>query len=103
MNRQQRRLTARRIAQERDFEQRNWNAIVERQNKVDDRQLEINMICLGLALNKLYGWQAHGIENVIREYNAQICRLAGDETFEDLVAELEQKTGCTIRLVNKEE
>ena len=103
MNRQQRRLTARRIAQERDFEQRNWNAIVERQNKVDDRQLEINMVCLGLALNKLYGWQAHGIEKVIREYNDQICRLAGDETFEDLVAELEQKTGCTIRLVNKED
>ena len=103
MNRQQRRLQARRIAQERDFEQRNWDAIRDRQNRVDDRQLEINMVCLGLALNKLYGWQAHGIERVIREYNTQICRLAGDEDFFDLVKELETKTGCVIRLVNNEE
>lgn len=103
MNRQQRRLNARRIAQERQFEQKYWRDIVERQNQVDDRQLGINMVCLGLALNKLYGWQAHGIENVIREYNAQICRLADDESYEDLARELKDKTGIEIRLVNSGE
>lgn len=94
MNRQQRRMRARQAA----FEARHWKEIEDRQNQVEDRTLEVFMVGLSLALNKLYGWQHHGIQNVISETNYQICRINGDVTLEDLAKELADKTGVVFRL-----
>jgi len=77
MNRQQRRL----IARQRDFENRYWKEIMDRQNRVDDRKLEIDMVCLALALHELYGWQWHGIQRVLQEFNRQILRLGEGVTY----------------------
>lgn len=94
MNRQQRRM----LARKKDFEARHWKEIEDRQNQVDDRTLEIFMVGLALALNSLYGWQHRGISNVISETNYQICRLNSGITFEELTKELEKKTGIVFRL-----
>ena len=96
MNRQQRRLNARRIAQERAFEEKYWKDIVRRQNTVEDTQVGLHMVCIALALNKIYGWKERGIERVIREYHEQICRIDKGETLEDLAKELEDKTDIVI-------
>lgn len=96
MNRQQRRELAKRKATEAKY----YNQLIDHQNQVEDWQLEINMVCLALALNNLYGWQYNGIMKAVNEYNRQILRLR-TEPFEDLKQELRNKT--EIEFVPKRE
>ena len=97
MNRQQRRM----LARQKEVEQKYLNEIYDRQNRVDDTHIKIDLVCIGLALNKLYGWKGNGINNVIQEYIAQVTRLLGDETLEDLAAELNRKADVRIQIVSE--
>jgi len=100
MNRQQRREQMKRISRERAFEQRYAQQIEERQAKIDDRLIEVYMVCIGLALNKLYGWDDERINAVIEEFNRQICRIDGvNVTYDTLMAELNRETGIEFRWV----
>jgi len=51
LNRQQRRELARRRATENKY----IDQLIDRQNRVDARTLEMNLICLALALRKVCG------------------------------------------------
>lgn len=97
MNRQQRREMARRQAVENKY----WNQLVERQNRVDDRKLELGMTAIAIALYNIYGWEEEEIVKVLQEYNKQICRIASEGlTYEDLKKELEEKTGFYLKWAN---
>lgn len=99
MNRQQRRLMRKHLENRYDFEERYAAEIRERQNHVNDRFIEIYVVCIALAVHNLYGWKARGIGRVIREFNRLICRI-GEEgtTFDELNRELLDKTGVQFRL-----
>lgn len=99
MNRQQRRLMARQKA----VEQKYLSEIYDRQNKVDDRQVELTIVCIGLALNKLYGWNGRGIGRVTQEFANQLHRVYAGETYENLAKELYAKTEIEFKLGSREE
>lgn len=98
MNRQQRRLQAREATRRRDFETRYAREIQSRQQKIDDRVIELYMVCIALALNNLYGWKNRGICRVIGEFNRLICSIDGDGvTFSTLENELYRRTGIKFQ------
>lgn len=83
------------------MEQKYYKELVDRQNKVDDRLVDLNNVCIGLALNKLYGWNGQGIGHVVQEFSNQVARIYHGETYEDLARELKDKTGIEFQLVNE--
>lgn len=74
MNRQERRRRAREADRQKRFEERYGDQVIERQNRVDTHNAELFYLCCGLALNKLYGWKANGIQRVLSEMSAQMYR-----------------------------
>lgn len=98
MNRQQRR----KLARQKDFENKHWQEICERQNQVDDRQITLNLLCLALALHHKYGWTPDAIAEAVQAYNDQLVRICYGDTFEGLVEELEKETGITMGMTHDE-
>ena len=92
MNRQQRRLMAKR----KQAETRYYNALAEQQLHVQDWQLEINLLCFALAIRKAYGWGQKRIARGLKAFNDQILRFGNGETPEALREELEAETGIWI-------
>ena len=82
LSRQERRRMAREAEKQKMFDRRYGKRVEERQNKVDDRTVEIYTTCMGLAVVDLYG---------------RFCeRLMSLEepgvTYESLQKELDEKT-----------
>lgn len=102
MNRQQRRLMARRAEQRAEFETRYAREIKERQCKVNDRFISVYVVCIALALYNVYGWKRTGIRRVIEEFNRLICRVSDEGlTYEMLNKELYDKTGVVFKLEDR--
>lgn len=102
MNRQQRRLLARRAEQQAEFEARYAKEIKERQGKVNDRFISVYVVCIALALYNVYGWKRTGIRRVIEEFNRLICRVSDENlTFEMMNNELFDKTGIEFKLEDR--
>lgn len=94
MNRQQRRLAARRAEQERAFEEKYAKQIERNQRRIDDHFIKLYVICIGLALYDLYGYMPKRIIKVIKAFNKRICSIDGETvTFDTLAKELCDKTG----------
>lgn len=91
MNRQQRRMRARRYEMECQLAEQIYKENV----KLGDFAIEAYMICIGLAVYKLWGSSKNDIiVPLIQEFNRQICRVDGSrENYEMLAREFERKTG----------
>lgn len=94
MNRQQRRM----IAKQKEVEHKYMQQIIDHAERIDEHQIKLGLVSMALALNKLYGWKEKGIENVITEYVNQITRINDGETLQDLMTDLERKTGVRIKV-----
>ena len=101
MNRQQRRKF-RKIA---ETERRNLEYLERRNDARVDGMLGLYAVAIGLAHHNIYGPNNDDkIEPLIRQWNDQIARIARDDiSYDDLVRELEDKTGVTFVMVNKDE
>ena len=94
MNRQQRRALAKR----REVENKYYDELVERQNMINDYQLEMNLICFALAMRESYGFGQQRIAKGMRAFNSQLMRFLDGTTVEDLRDELREKTGIFLTL-----
>lgn len=92
MNRQQRRLMAKR----KEVEAKHYKALVENQLHIDGWQLELNLLCFALAVHKAFGWGAKRIHRGMTEFNRQMLRFNNGETPEALRQELEDETGIWL-------
>ena len=93
VNRQQRRLRAK----EREKEEKFLRMIKDRQDRVDDRVIELTAVCIALALNDLYRWSGTGIQRVITQFCTRMASIDQGETYDSLREELERKTGIVFR------
>lgn len=59
------------------------------------------MVCLALALYELYHWDYDQIMEAIREFNRQLIRIYYGETYDDLKADLKNKTEIEFLLTRK--
>ena len=91
MNRQQRRMLARRHEVEAQLADRIYRDKV----KLGDFAIEAYMVCIGLAVHELWGSSKNDIiVPLIQEFNRQICRVDGSaENYRMLAQEFEDKTG----------
>lgn len=91
MNRQQRRMLARRYEVEAQLADRIYRDKV----KLGDFTIEAYMVCIGLAVHELWGSSKNDIiVPLIQEFNRQICRVDGSaENYKMLAKEFEEKTG----------
>ena len=89
INRQERRRRAR----EQRLLDSDYKHIRERQDKIDDRVLEVYMIAFSLAMNKVQGASYDEIEPVLSEANRILCSIDGETvTYKMLADELYEKT-----------
>lgn len=93
MNRQQRREAARRIA----YEKKYHDEIIDRQNRVDDRIIELNVVCIGLAILDEYGFMPERINRIVTAYCKRMMQLDDGRTYEELRDELKDKTGVVFK------
>lgn len=98
MNRQQRRLLARRH----EAEARCEKQLEELHLRRMDAQLEFFAVAIGLAHHNLYGANKDEyIEPLLREWNEQIRRIVEEETtFPELQKELLEKTGVYFKITD---
>ena len=98
MNRQQRRLQARRY----EAQVRSEKQLEELTLRRMDAQLEFFAVAIGLAHHNLYGkGRDEYIEPFLREWNEQIRRIVeGDVTFPELQNELLEKTGVYFKITD---
>lgn len=91
MNRQERRLRARRY----EMEAQLADKIYRDQVQVSDYVITSYMVCIGLAIHELWGSSKNDIiVPLIQEFNRQISRVDGSRAnYEMLAREFEQKTG----------
>ena len=96
MNRQERRKHQRETAISKRIEQQ----LYERQALLDDRLIEIYLVCVGLAVNEvLHDDNGDLIAPVINAFNRHILRFHDEgTTFETLAGELKEKTGIEFKL-----
>lgn len=92
MNRQQRRLMAKR----KEVEAKHYKALVENQLHIDGWQLELNLLCFALSVHKAYGWGQKRIARGMVEFNEQLLRFNNKEDPDKLREELEAETGLWI-------
>lgn len=89
MNRQQRRLMAKR----KEVEAKHYKSLVESQLHIDEWQLEINVLCFALAVRKAYGWGQARISKGMAAFRDELLRFNNGESPDDLREELEKETG----------
>lgn len=68
LSRQERRRLARENEKQRTFDRRYGKQVEERQNKVDDRTVEIYTTCMGLAVVDLYGRMPGRIRRIVTRF-----------------------------------
>lgn len=92
MNRQQRRLMAKR----KEVETKYYQALVEDKMHIKQWELEINLLCFALAVHRMYGWGQKRIAKGMTEFNEQLLRFNNKEDPDKLREELEAETGLWI-------
>ena len=88
MNRQQRRAIAKRLEADKRAEER----LIEKQNRIDDKLIELWMVCLALAITDVYGYMPTRVEKIMNAFKARLAQL-NDRPLESLCRELCEKTG----------
>lgn len=94
LSRQERRRIAREAQKRAAFEQRYGDQIIERQNKIDDRTVEIYTTCMALAITDLYGYMPKRVNRIVTRFCERIYQVEEDGVgFPELAQELKDKTG----------
>lgn len=94
LSRQARREQRRRMERQQRFDERYGESVMERQNKIDDRVVELNSVCMGLAVYDEYGYMPARIRRIVTAYCRRMTMFAeSDATYEDYARELKEKTG----------
>lgn len=94
MTRQQRRALQRQREREQRFEEKYGTEILERQNKIDDRVVEMYAVCMGLAVYDEYGNMPNRIKRIVTAFCRRMTMFAeSDASYEDYCRELKDKTG----------
>ena len=99
MNRAGRRELKRQREKELAFERKYSKTIAERQERIDDRLVEAYTVCIGLALNDVYGWKYNAINKVVTAFCERLCSMGDDDgpSYYDLKNELYDKTGVEFQ------
>lgn len=93
LSRQERRRLARENEKQRTFDRRYGKQVEERQNKVDDRTVEIYTTCMGLAVVDLYGRMPGRVKRIVTRFCERLMSLEDPNvTYESLQKELDEKT-----------
>ena len=93
MNRQERR----RLAKQQAFEAKYERAIKERQNRIDDRTVELYTTCIGLAVYDCYGYRPTVAGRIITAFCNRLMTIGEDgKTLSDLKEELTERTGIVL-------
>lgn len=94
MSRQSRREQRRLMERERRFEEKYGEEITARQNKIDDRVVELYAVCMGLAVYDEYGNMPARINRIVTAFCRRMMMFAeSGATYEDYCRELKEKTG----------
>lgn len=89
MNRQERRKK-RKLA---ETEARNFNILCERQNRLDDKLIELWMVCTALAVADTCGEDCEElVGNIMTAFQERLKQL-NDRPLYDMVKELSERTG----------
>lgn len=94
LSRQERRRIAKEKQKQQEFDRRYGKQVVERQNKVDDRTVEIYTTCMALAVVDLYGYMPKRVNRIVTRFCERIYQVEEDDvSFSELEKELKDKTG----------
>ena len=94
-SRQERRRQARELEKQRRFDDTHEQWIIERQNKVDDRLVELYTTCIALAVYDEYGYMPARITRIVTAFCNRLMSLTKPENnYDTLSRELREKTGC---------
>lgn len=92
MNRQERR----RLAKQQAFEAKYEKEIKERQNRIDDRTVELYTTCIGLAVYDCYGYRPTVAGRIITAFCNRLMTIDEGRTLTDFKQELKEKTGIEL-------
>lgn len=93
-SRQERRLRAREAQKQQEFDYRYGRQVRDRQNRIDDRLVELYTVCMGLAITDLYGYMPKRINRIVTQFCNRLMSLNDDGvSYATLRDELKQKTG----------
>lgn len=92
MNRQERR----RLAKQQAFEAKYEKEIKERQNRIDDRTVELYTTCIGLAVYDCYGYRPTVAGRIITAFCNRLMTIGEGRTLTDFKQELKEKTGIEL-------
>jgi len=92
MNRQERR----RLAKQQAFEAKYEREIKERQNRIDDRTVELYTTCIGLAVYDCYGYRPTVAGRIITAFCNRLMTIDEGRTLTDFKQELKEKTGIEL-------
>ena len=92
MNRQERR----RLAKQAAFEAKYEKEIKERQNRIDDRTVELYTTCIGLAVYDCYGYRPTVAGRIITAFCERLMTIDEGRTLTDFKQELKEKTGIEL-------
>jgi hypothetical protein len=94
LSRQARREQRRRMEKQQRFDARYGESVMERQNKIDDRTVELYAVCMGLAVYDEYGCMPNRIKRIVQAFCRRMTMFAeSGATYQDYVRELKEKTG----------
>ena len=79
MNRQQRRIMAKRSRMYREVADEYEKEVSAYKDRIDSTVIEQFFVAAGMALHNLYGWKANGIGRFWREMDRIICDYQNDE------------------------
>lgn len=101
MNRQQRRKRARELQRQQEFNRQYGAMINERQKKIDDHQMLINLACMALAIYDLYGNMPKRVQRIAETFQRRMYEFCeNDQTYEDLIKEVKDKTGIGFQWID---
>jgi hypothetical protein len=97
MNRQQRRIMAKRNRMYREVADEYEKEVSAYKDRIDSTVIEQFFVAAGMALHNLYGWKANGIGRFWREMDRIICDYQNDEdNFYKVRQELKEKANVEI-------
>lgn len=100
MNRQERRLAARKARIQNRLIEKNWEEIQAYCGRLDNSTIEQFYVAAGLALYNLFQWDADQISRVWAEMNDIIYSYEDDAAkYEARKQELKDKVGIEISLI----
>lgn len=94
LSRQARREQRRRMERQQRFDARYGESVMERQNRIDDRTVELYAVCMGLAVYDEYGCMPNRIKRIVQAFCRRMTMFAeSGATYQDYAKELKEATG----------